>query len=151
MENYFSWTDLELSASFFVDMFRGSHNQAIIGLERGGLPLAVMLSHRLNIPFESLKWQTRDGIERDEAKLKYILNKYCSNEPILIVDDICDTGITIDQISKVINAVANKENRIIPITYCVLVNKMLYKSNNIVISSIMSYNKKWVVFPWENK
>lgn len=151
MDIFFSWTDLELSASYFVDMFRGSHNQVVVGLERGGLPLAVMLSHRLGIPFESLKWQTRDGSEKDEVKLKTILKKYTLNEPILIVDDICDSGITIDQVSKAINAFAKKENRIIPVTYCVLVNKMKYRSNNIVLSSISYYNEKWVVFPWENK
>ena len=52
----------------------------IYGVPRGGLLLAVMLSHRLNIPIV----QERDRIGRNT----------------LIVDDICDSGKTMLKVTK---------------------------------------------------
>jgi len=51
----------------------------IYGIERGGFPIAVHLSHHLNIPF--LK------------PSEYFFT--ADNSKILIVDDICDTGATL--------------------------------------------------------
>ena len=50
----------------------GAEIKSITGIERGGLIPAVMISHKLNIPYVTK------------------INKYT-----LVVDDICDTGETL--------------------------------------------------------
>ena len=70
----------------------------IVGLTRGGLLPAVMISHYFNVPCETLKIQLRDGKESEsncwmsEDAFGY------DDEPknILIVDDINDTGATLN-------------------------------------------------------
>lgn len=109
----------------------------IIGVARGGCVPAVMLSNRLNIPFESILWQTRDGKYRNEQRL----NQLVSNETALIVDDIYDTGKTYETMHSVIapwndvhwlSLISKKEDDFLD-----FVSRKLYN------------NTDWIVFPWE--
>ena len=68
----------------------------IVGIARGGLIPAVQLSHQLKVPFASIHWSTRDNIGRD---LKNILLLAGGNKRILLVDDICDSGKTLTEIT----------------------------------------------------
>lgn len=100
----------------------------VVGLTRGGLIPAVMISHYFNIPCETLKVQLRDGTESesnlwmaedalgprtnerfidDENDIGSILDaasdlleEGANYKNILIVDDINDTGATINWIMK---------------------------------------------------
>ena len=89
----------------------------VVGLTRGGLLPAVMISHYLNIPCETLKVQLRDGSECEsnlwmaEDALGYISIEdrkanggwkclASKRKNILIVDDINDSGATINWILK---------------------------------------------------
>ena len=72
VEKYFvSWDDVESFVNIFVDKVKleGKKFTGVYGLPRGGLVLAVMLSHRLDIP---LLMAPSNGC--------------------LIVDDIADSG-----------------------------------------------------------
>lgn len=65
----------------------------IIGFARGGLIPAVCLSHRLGIELESVNWP-RNKTARDEC---YHVGDYINEgKKILIVDDILDTGMSVD-------------------------------------------------------
>lgn len=80
----------------------------VIGITRGGLFPAVMISQWFNIPCETLKVQLRDGSECESnlwmAEDAYGYNaenigdQVCKN--ILIVDDINDTGATLNWIME---------------------------------------------------
>jgi hypothetical protein len=85
----------------------------IVGITRGGLPAAVMLSHYFNVPMHSLGVSLRDatgyGTESNcwmsEDAFGYVPETYegdPSKSPmgkkILIVDDINDSGATINWI-----------------------------------------------------
>lgn len=74
----------------------------IVGIVRGGLYPAVMLSHYLDVPMHALKVTLRDGVEEDcdtncwmaEDAYGYP-NSDTDKCNILIVDDINDSGATI--------------------------------------------------------
>lgn len=78
----------------------------VVGLTRGGLLPAVMISHYLNVPCETLKIQLRDGPDcesnlwmAEDAFGSDIYDPMCSSDGrknILIVDDINDTGATLN-------------------------------------------------------
>ena len=83
----------------------------IVGITRGGLLPAVMISQYFNVPCETLKVSLRDhgGEHATESNLwmaedafgHHIYDPMCSGsgqKKILIVDDINDTGATINWI-----------------------------------------------------
>ena len=70
----------------------------IVGLTRGGLIPAVYLSHYLNIPMHTLKVSLRDN--EDTESNCWMAEDAFNNKNILIVDDINDTGATLNWIKK---------------------------------------------------
>lgn len=76
----------------------------IVGLTRGGLPVAVMLSHYLNKPMYALNASFRDGNSGPESNAWMAEDAFGYGYPpilkknILIVDDINDTGKTFNWI-----------------------------------------------------
>jgi hypoxanthine phosphoribosyltransferase len=71
---YLSWDDITILVEDLCNTIASSGAQikSITGIERGGLIPAVMISHKLNIPYVT--------------KI---------NKDTLVVDDICDTGETL--------------------------------------------------------
>lgn len=70
----------------------------VVGITRGGLVPAVMISQFLNIPCQTLKVQLRDGNEC-ESNL-WMAEEAFSEKNILIVDDINDSGATLNWIME---------------------------------------------------
>jgi len=133
----------------------------IVGIGRGGLVPAVIISHILEVPMYSLKVSLRDGFDEDcdhncwmaEDALGY------DKEPvnILIVDDINDSGATIAWIKKdwPISCLPTKERWNTcwgtNVRFAVISNNLA--STETVTYSAMEINKAeddiWIVFPWE--
>jgi xanthine phosphoribosyltransferase len=68
----------------------------IVGITRGGLLPAVMISHYFDVPCETLKVSLRDNSE-SESNLWMAEDAY-NGKKILIVDDINDSGATLNWI-----------------------------------------------------
>lgn len=68
----------------------------VVGITRGGLLPAVMISHYFNIPCQTIKVQLRDGDEC-ESNL-WMAEDAFEEKNILIADDINDTGATLNWI-----------------------------------------------------
>ena len=141
----------------------------IVGINRGGLPIAVALSHILEVPMYTLKVTLRDGDEDDcdhnlwmaEDAVGYGSMGCLEDEKskILIIDDINDTGATYKWIKQ------DWQSSCLPnlsdwqkvwgdnIKFAVLVNNLA--SNEIADYSSMEINKaedpSWIVFPWERE
>lgn len=132
---YLTWYDFEEAASSIADKYRDQGLTKIIGISRGGLPLAVKMSNLLDIPMIPIIWQTRDGDIKEVDKLVELRGEV---EHILFIDDICDSGKTIEEIKK-----------IIPTSRWVT---WVEKKPNIVERSVIPLNEDysdWIVFPWE--
>ena len=120
-KTFLSWNDIETAVESLAYQIRQSDETigAIVGLARGGLIPAVMLSHKLGIPLVSDDHDTEGYL--------------------LIVDDICDTGNTLEYYVKYEGALTatihHKQTAIVkPDFYYSLVPQ-----------------DKWIVYPWENK
>ena len=87
---------------------------SVMGIARGGLIPAVMLSHKLGVPYTNLV-----------------------DPNTLVVDDICDSGVTIKEA---------------PGSYTATLH---YKSSAIVkpsvYASLLLNESQWLVYPWENE
>jgi len=99
----------------------------IVGVSRGGLIIAVILSHKLNLPM------------LDEV---YLSNKLLFP---LIVDDICDTGKTIQEYDESMSSGQDY-----------LVATLHYKEEaeaepNIYVEKIYANVNVWIKYPYEIK
>ena len=149
----------------------------IVGLTRGGLVPAVMLSHYLDVPLHTLNVSLRDGTGREsnlwmaEDALGYIQEEdrkanggwkhlESKRKNILIVDDINDQGTTINWI------INDWQSSCLPndnewssvwnsnVRFAVLVDNMSSQCQFAMDYSGMEINKAennvWVDFPWED-
>jgi hypoxanthine phosphoribosyltransferase len=92
---WYSWEEMRrdvnvLCREIALDKF---DPQVIVGISRGGLVPGVMMSHWFKKPFKPVQAALRDFPEWNE----YLPRK--TDERVLIVDDICDSGETLERIS----------------------------------------------------
>ena len=113
MINYFTWKEFDKSVEYIADKCKIFKFSGIYGVPRGGLCLAVALSHKLKIN---------------------LITEPTKNS--LIVDDIYETGITLNNFKGIEGA-----------KFFVLFSKEKPKWWNTVF---ISQKNEWVVFPWEN-
>ena len=112
MINYFTWSDFDKGVEQIAKKCRLREFSGIYGVPRGGLCLAVALSHKLKINLIS--------------------------EPIknsLIVDDVYETGVTLNAFKSIEGAM-----------FFVLFSKNKPTWWN---SVHISKKSEWIVFPWE--
>ena len=113
MISYFTWNDFDKSVKHIANKCNLLEFSGVYGIPRGGLCLAVALSHKLKINLIS--------------------------EPIknsLIVDDVYETGITLNTFKDIEGAM-----------FFVLFSKIKPTWWNTVH---ISKEKEWIIFPWEN-
>jgi hypoxanthine phosphoribosyltransferase len=130
----------------------------VVGLTRGGLVPAVMISQYLDIPMNTLKVSFRDNKENDCESNLWMAEDAYEGKKILIVDDINDSGATLDWIRKDWpsgclpddnrwNSIWNSNVR-----FAVLIDNQNSQFHDVDYSA-EEINKAeedcWVVFPWE--
>jgi len=113
---YLYWNDIDTLVNNICDKIR--HDQpnidSIHGIPRGGLIPAVLISHKLGLPY---------------------VNAVSPNT--LVVDDICDSGVTLEKAPGIYTAVLHYK----PHTSCFQPS----------IWSEVHAGDEWVIYPWETK
>ena len=113
MINYFTWEEFDKSVEHIAKKCKFLEFSGIYGVPRGGLCLAVALSHKLKINLIS------------EPK-----------KNSLIVDDVYETGFTLNTFKKIQGA-----------KFFVIFSKNEPTWWN---SVHLSEKSEWIVFPWED-
>ena len=113
MINYFTWSEFDKSVEYIADKCKNLKFSGIYGVPRGGLCLAVALSHKLKIN---------------------LISEPRKNS--LIVDDVYETGITLNTFKNIEGA-----------KFFVLFSK---KKPTWWNSVYIAEKSDWIVFPWEN-
>jgi hypoxanthine phosphoribosyltransferase len=162
---YHTWQDIEsqtqeILRQIHVDAWRPDY---VVGLTRGGLVPANLISQYLGCRMETLKVSLRDGGEA-ESNLWMSEDAFGHNmeqpKNILIVDDINDSGATLNWIKEDWqDSCFPKDKRWKEIwgsnvrVACLYDNESS-KSKLDVAYSAVTINKAdkdvWIVFPWEN-
>ena len=124
------WEDLNHLVKEIEDS--GCVFEFVVGISRGGLVPAAMIARQLHLPLV--------GMDPTECVQQFGANN------VLIVDDIFDTGDTLNHIYE-----DGGEHQV----YCCLYNK------NILIDELHMLRKphfavdagtqEWIVFPWESE
>ena len=121
---YIDWDTVDTAASLITDhLLESDHKfEGVYGIERGGLVLAVMLSHRIGIPYLST--------------LGSMFGKL-----FIVVDDIADTGKTLNKFSQL---------EVAKHAYYVTMHQhqqTTFQSDYYVFEK----KDKWIVYPWERQ
>ena len=117
--------------------------QVIVGLSRGGLTPGVMMSHWFQKPFKPIKASIRDFPDWEE----YLPKK--TDERVLIVDDICDSGETFIKIQEHLK---NATDLPVEVRFASLWwnNECEFKPHYYVQDCAKDTNNIWIHFPWEH-
>lgn len=143
-KTYYNWNQIEkacieLHRQIYFDSFIPEY---VVGVTRGGLIPAVMLSQFLNVKMDVINISLLDDSTDNHIKESLIT----TTKNILIVDDINDTGDTLSAIASELN-VNQKTN----IKFATIVNNEASKFT--VNYSVFDINKsetpEWIVYPWE--
>lgn len=172
-KTYYTWSDVERQTQEILRQLQRDAWQPdyVVGLTRGGLVPANLISQYLEVPMECLKVSLRDNAGQSESNLWMAEDAYgrtdydpmCSGDgrkKILIVDDINDSGATLNWIKQDWMSSALPDN---PkwaeiwgdtVRVAVLVDNEA-SANELKISySAVDLNKaeedSWIVFPWED-
>lgn len=138
------WKDIEI----FIHGLKRNVDEAnfkpdyIIGLTRGGLIPATMLSHLLDVPMIAIQYSSVDGAgdnKNHDNELPDIKGK-----SLLIVDDIADSGKTLEEVCthfapfNVLQSAVlyHKESSVFTPSFCAL---------------LIPEDAPFVYFPWEIK
>ena len=122
MKEFVSWELIEdcVTDIAFYLKDTGKDFKGVFGVPRGGSLLAVMLSHKLDIPYITEFWRVGDG-------------------DIVVIDDIADTGKTFQ---------FYKEQPETKDAHYVTIHEhkqSIVKPDYSVIEKV----DKWIVYPWE--
>lgn len=161
-----------ISFQMYKDNWRPDY---IVGLTRGGLIPAVIMSNTLDIPMHTLKVNLRDHAEGPESNLWMAedafgqvvdhavedrkVKVHGTRKNILIVDDINDTGATLDWI------IQDWQSSCLPndplwdevwgnnVRFAVLIDNLSSQFSRKVDYCAKIVNKAeedvWIVYPWE--
>jgi len=124
---YLSWKDIEdaiESIAYKIEK-SGIEITCVCGVERGGLIPAVLLSHKMKIPYFTVVPPKNTGI--------------------LLIDDICDSGETIIKLKNKYFSYNSGSIHIATLHY-----KQSAKSKPDFWYSLVQ-EKDWIVYPWEVK
>ena len=158
---YYSWQDVEKQTQEILRQIHldGWRPDYVVGLTRGGLVPANLISQYLGCRMETLKVSLRDDNSESESNL-WMAEDAFEAKKILIVDDINDTGATLNWIKEDWMSGCLPDN---PkwndvwgdnVRVAVLVDNETSSSELNVSYSAVGLNKaeedSWIVFPWED-
>ncbi len=117
----------------------------VIGLIRGGLIPSVIVSHALDdTKMEAIDYASGDGAGGDKYVHTNKIPKFDSEKRLLIVDDICDTGYSMQE---VVNEYKERGHN-------VLTFALYYKESSVFkpdfIWQTIREDAPWIIFPFEN-
>jgi hypoxanthine phosphoribosyltransferase len=161
----------EMIKSFVLDIMRQVYKDEwkpdyIVGINRGGLTPAVMMSHFMDLPMHTLDVRLRDGSE-SESNLWMAEDAFGTfqqghgheGKNILILDDINDTGATFNWIKNDWTSGCFPADREAwatvwetSVRFAVLTENLSSEFDDVAYSAT-EINKAeddvWIVFPWE--
>jgi hypoxanthine phosphoribosyltransferase len=153
-KEYYNWENVQDMISDIVqqiavdgDNFKPDY---VVGLTRGGLIPATMLSHYFEVPMHTLEIKLRDHATTPESN-KWMAQDAVDGKNILIVDDINDTGETLAWIKQDWNK-QGEINWPANIRFAVLTENQPSKFGDVdYVSKFINKdeNPSWIVYPWE--
>ena len=141
---YISWPEYGNLAEALAEKVRsgGKKFDLVIGIARGGMPVAMVVSDHLGVKVDFINVKSYDGIGRRTApRILSTVTEDIEGESVLIVDDLVDQGDTIKTLKQYLD-----EHRPKVLETAVLFKKPWSKIDPEYYLEVVD---RWVVFPFE--
>lgn len=148
------WSDIDAMCNDIVQQLRGKYD-VIVPIARGGLVPGTIIANLLGVTnVVPIRWQTRDGEHQELDRLFDIVTDR-SNNRILFVDDILDSGKCLSEVCNEITKVAT-DHKPSAIMFAVLIKNVAYQHHHDMMNSMVYANRfdkrsdnSWIYWPWE--
>ena len=141
---YISWPEYGNLAEALAEKVRSSPKSfdLVIGIARGGIPVAMVVSDHLGVKIDFINVKSYKGIaKRSSPKILSTLTEGIRGKSILLVDDLVDHGVTMQIVEK---HLANQHPKLL--RTAVLFKKPWSKFEPNFYLEVVD---KWIVFPFE--
>jgi hypoxanthine phosphoribosyltransferase len=141
---YVSWPEYGNLAEALAEKVRsgGKRFDLVIGVARGGMPVAMVVSDHLDVRIDFINVKSYFGIgERGTPKILSTLTEAVGGKKVLIVDDLVDQGDTMKVVKEYL---AKQKPRLVETA--VLFKKPWTKTDPDYYLEVVD---RWVVFPFE--
>lgn len=93
-----TYGNIETACVSFIQQLdaKGIRPTKVVALSRGGLMLGVILSHNLSVPMVPVQYSSKAGKGDDKNHTNQLPE--ISDEVILVVDDIADSGHSLEEV-----------------------------------------------------
>lgn len=141
---YVSWSEYGNLAEALAEKVRakGKHYDLVVGIARGGIPVAMVVSDHLNVKIDFVNVKSYDDIgKRTPPRILSTLTEGVAAKDILLVDDLVDQGDTLAFMMKYLSDQGPRS-----LETAVMFRKPWSKAEPDFYLETVS---EWVVFPFE--
>ncbi len=141
---YISWAEYGNLAEALAEKVRstGKAFDLVIGIARGGIPVAMVVSDHLEVKIDIINVKSYSGIaERGSPQILSTLTESVKDKSVLLVDDLVDQGDTMSMVKRFLSEQGPKT-----LETAVLFKKPWSKTEPDYYLEVVD---KWIVFPFE--
>jgi hypoxanthine phosphoribosyltransferase len=140
-----SWHEIDGMLNRLVDMVRKDsfRPDIIVGVSRGGLIPAAVLSDRLGVDCDAVRLRFYKSVRSTEETPKIIqhVSSDLSGKKVLIVDDVADTGHSLQTVKRYVQDEGAED---------VMVCTLHYKPCSVIRPDrFVEETNAWIIYPWE--
>ena len=145
----------EIIRQMHLDNYRPDY---VVGIARGGLVPATMLSHYFAKPLMALNYSLRDKMVCPDDEVNAMVEKLKEGFSLLMVDDICDSGETLRKIvdevtphmdSIVLGQYKGWESRLRTAVLWNNTSQDTFEAEYVGREVDRNEDERWVIFPFE--
>ncbi len=141
---YISWPEYGNLAEALAEKVRskGKRFDLVVGIARGGLPVAMVVSDHLGVRIDFINVKSYNGIaKRSAPRILSTMTEGIKGKDILIVDDLVNQGDTLETVKEYLN---QQNPRLLEAA-------VLFKKpwSKVEPDYYLEVTDKWVVFPFE--
>lgn len=153
-KQYLSYTDVHQMTKLLAFRIQASGwmPSVIVGVSRGGMLPATLISHMWKLPVKAFNLSLRDNTHFEPDQADWLSGLVAQGKRILVMDDINDSGATVNWIRTDWQSRVPDANLSDHVKFAVLLNKQVsdteveYHAKHIHTAQ----SHTWWVFPWEN-
>lgn len=142
----YSWEDIYSCTNDIINFANNVGIDTIVGIARGGLPIAVIISNQLDCQMFTIGIRSyNNDMTRAHIKTTQDLDAGLLNDDnrVLIVDDICDSGKSLQYVKDKLDTNCKVDK--------VFTSSVFFRQGSLFMPDIYSetiLDDSWVEFPW---
>ena len=140
----FKFDEINMMSRLIASRAESDNFTHVLGIARGGLVPATILSYELDLPLITCSVSSYHGTERNELRINQDikLSEFTQDSKLLLIDDICDTGETMQWLSNRLTLANVKHSKA-----CIFTKTK--HTEYLDHYGFVVPDDKWIVFPWE--